>query len=203
MSQLIFQEDITIFENNNFLASQHRSLAAFPGSARQRCFLGMCAVSSPGLLRLPDTKRSSSPRFLLCAPFESAQSSDRVADSRSHDLIYFGFNEILIIIGFMKFSGLAVTLICITTALPYQHAPFTIFCTSAPYYPYLHAYYSCVQLDSSAPLAFPFGIVHSCTVHRIQRVSRIRRSLPFALLPFSLSLWLAYAAITQATAVSR
>ena len=83
-----------------------------------------------------------------------------VADSRSHDLIYFGFNEILIIIGFMKFSGLAVTLICITTALPYQHAPFT----SAQYYPYLHAYYSCVQLDSSAPLAFPLGIVVPYTV---------------------------------------
>ena len=29
---------------------------------------------------------------------------------------------------------------------------------------------------------------YSCTVHRIQQVSRIRRSLPFALLPFSLSL---------------
>eukprot|EP00117_Sycon_ciliatum_P023229 scpid23771/ scgid19806/ len=43
---------------------------------------------------------------------------------------------------------------------PYQHAPFT----SAPYYPYLHAYYSCVQLDSSAPLAFPFGIVVPYTV---------------------------------------
>ena len=50
MSQLVFQEDITIFENNNyFLASQHPSLAAFPGSARQRCFLGMCAVSSRDL----------------------------------------------------------------------------------------------------------------------------------------------------------
>ena len=58
MSQLVFQEDITIFENNNFLASQHRSLAAFPGSARQRCFLGMCGVSSPGLLRLPGFYRA-------------------------------------------------------------------------------------------------------------------------------------------------
>ena len=62
MSQLVFQEDITIFENNNFLSSQHRSLAAFPGSARQRCFLVMCAVCSPGLLRLPgfDYCRSTS-----------------------------------------------------------------------------------------------------------------------------------------------
>ena len=67
MSQLVFQEDITIFETNNFLASQHRSLAAFPGSARQRCFLGMCAVSSPGLLRLPGVYYDYVDATLVCS----------------------------------------------------------------------------------------------------------------------------------------
>ena len=47
MSQLVFQEDITIFENNNFLGSQHRSLAAFPRQREAKMFSGnVCRVLS-------------------------------------------------------------------------------------------------------------------------------------------------------------
>ena len=42
MSQLVFQEDITIFENNNFLASLHRSLAQHSPAARGKDVFWEC-----------------------------------------------------------------------------------------------------------------------------------------------------------------